>query len=218
MGSIVVESPVTYTYRPLENPSHQIRLLKYKGISHDLTSARLSFEFITVPCPSSPKDVVEPFYAVSYSWGNNTESKEILLDDREIDVPYSTEEALRGLIKAFKSGARDAIIPIWIDAICINQSDDAEKGEQVPLMKRIYTCATEVCVWLGPTGMQTYSALQTLSILKEEKEAWFLEHGEDAKPPNGILATPAGCNWEALNTILAVPWVRSPIFHPFCPD
>ena len=38
---------------------------------------------------------------------------------------------------------------LWIDAVCINQSDKAEKGCQVPLMARIYTQATEVLIWLG---------------------------------------------------------------------
>ncbi|KAF4333589.1 heterokaryon incompatibility 6 OR allele [Fusarium beomiforme] len=37
----------------------------------------------------------------------------------------------------------------WIDAICINQSDLSELGQQVQMMHRIYSSATQVTVWLG---------------------------------------------------------------------
>jgi hypothetical protein len=39
---------------------------------------------------------------------------------------------------------------LWVDALCINQDDkDAEKATQVPLMARIYSCASQVLIWLG---------------------------------------------------------------------
>jgi hypothetical protein len=38
----------------------------------------------------------------------------------------------------------------WVDAICINQGDDAEKTHQLALMGRIYKEAARAVVWLGP--------------------------------------------------------------------
>ncbi|KAK5683868.1 hypothetical protein LTS10_003731 [Elasticomyces elasticus] len=38
---------------------------------------------------------------------------------------------------------------IFIDAICINQNDTAEKSRQVALMGRVYSQANEVVVWFG---------------------------------------------------------------------
>ncbi|CAG8957651.1 hypothetical protein HYFRA_00010518 [Hymenoscyphus fraxineus] len=38
---------------------------------------------------------------------------------------------------------------IWIDALCINQEDLAERGQQVSFMIDIYDRACEVIVWLG---------------------------------------------------------------------
>jgi hypothetical protein len=40
---------------------------------------------------------------------------------------------------------------LWIDAICINQSDNEEKSQQVRLMGEIYSKAEVVRVWLGPS-------------------------------------------------------------------
>lgn len=195
-------------YRPFKDPRNEIRLLKYKGISQGLASARLCFDIVTIQCPSGPDDVPEPFYAVSYSWGTIPELGGIVLDGHEVDVPYSSEVALRGLITGFERGAGDVNMPIWIDAICMNQNDGAEKVEQLSLMGRLYRCAHTVCVWLGPDGIHTNNALKSLNALKHERETWYEEHGKTAIPPNGILPTPAECNWEALNSILAVPWVR----------
>jgi Heterokaryon incompatibility protein (HET) len=39
---------------------------------------------------------------------------------------------------------------LWVDAICINQVDVKEKGEQVRVMWDIYRAADCVLVWLGP--------------------------------------------------------------------
>jgi hypothetical protein len=39
---------------------------------------------------------------------------------------------------------------MWVDALCINHEDVAERSSQVLLMGDIYSGATEVIVWLGP--------------------------------------------------------------------
>ncbi|KAF7676069.1 hypothetical protein GT037_005574 [Alternaria burnsii] len=44
---------------------------------------------------------------------------------------------------------RRSVGEYWIDAICINQSDLAERASQVQLMGRIYREAESVVVWLG---------------------------------------------------------------------
>lgn len=51
-------------------------------------------------------------------------------------------------------------IVIWIDAICINQSDELEREEQVTKMKAIYENAEEVILWLGPSYENSHLAFQ----------------------------------------------------------
>jgi hypothetical protein len=41
---------------------------------------------------------------------------------------------------------------LWVDAICINQDDIAERGHQVPLMRKIYSNAMQVVIWLKSSG------------------------------------------------------------------
>lgn len=48
---------------------------------------------------------------------------------------------------------------IWVDAICINQSDVKERNHQVHIMQRIYTNAASVVVWLGPADGSSRAAM-----------------------------------------------------------
>ena len=40
-------------------------------------------------------------------------------------------------------------VPLWVDAICINQKDNLEKGRQLLLMGQVYSNPKQVFAWLG---------------------------------------------------------------------
>jgi len=65
---------------------------------------------------------------------------------------------------------------LWIDAICINQADNDEKGIQIQRMPNIYTLARRVVVWLGPEGNDSQLALHTLQYLSREFEGTLDGH------------------------------------------
>jgi hypothetical protein len=60
---------------------------------------------------------------------------------------------------------------LWIDAICINQEDNAEKGQQVQSMAKIYAKASRVIVWLGEAASDSNQALRVLRKAAEEQYA-----------------------------------------------
>ncbi|RHZ44310.1 Ankyrin and HET domain protein [Aspergillus thermomutatus] len=53
----------------------------------------------------------------------------------------------------------------WIDQICINQDDIAERGSQVALMDQTYRNAAFTLVWLGPEDSYTDMAIKTIEKL-----------------------------------------------------
>lgn len=57
---------------------------------------------------------------------------------------------------------------LWVDAICINQSDMAEQEAQVLRMTDIYSCASRVVVWLGLDTARSSLAINTLSHLGQQ--------------------------------------------------
>ncbi|EHK50236.1 hypothetical protein TRIATDRAFT_90562 [Trichoderma atroviride IMI 206040] len=83
------------------------------------------------------------FNALSYVWGTSTEKLSITCNGKQFDVTENLDSALRHL----RSEDNERIF--WIDAICINQKDDLERGYQVSLMKDIYRMASLVVIWLG---------------------------------------------------------------------
>lgn len=97
------------------------------------------------------------FCALSYTWGPPTQPRcAIWINDGVNTVGEQLFEALAHL--------RDAREPkrLWVDAVCIRQDDNNEKSTQLPLMTDIYSCASDVCIWLGPDEDDSGYALATV--------------------------------------------------------
>lgn len=56
---------------------------------------------------------------------------------------------------------------IWIDALCINQEDDAERGHQVRQMDQIYRNCSRVCIWLGDAEDDSDLAMELINSIRE---------------------------------------------------
>lgn len=93
-----------------------------------------------------------PYEALSYTWGGDSKPRHIICNNLQIDITESLFEALHQFRK------QDRNRSMWVDALCINQSDD-EKSSQIPLMKHIYARATCVLIWLGLPDEFTEDAL-----------------------------------------------------------
>lgn len=101
-----------------------------------------------------------PYTALSYCWGNGAKEKKIQLNGREFRITNELHTALLHLLESkvwfdHEGSKGKETRVLWIDAICINQEDNAEKTHQVNLMPYIYSCAAEVLVWLGSSTPET---------------------------------------------------------------
>ncbi|KAF7512124.1 hypothetical protein GJ744_002286 [Endocarpon pusillum] len=108
----------------------------------------------------------ESYEALSYHWGDVSEPAPPLLIHEEghvyqIRLTRNLESALRHL--RHRSRPRR----LWVDAICINQEDNRDKGFQIPFMGRIYAEASDVSVWLGDSHDDSELAFKFIeSVLK----------------------------------------------------
>ncbi|KAK1714507.1 heterokaryon incompatibility protein [Colletotrichum acutatum] len=93
-------------------------------------------------CALSTTPIATPrlYKALSYTWATHS----IDIEGASLLITASLDTALRHIRR------KDELVTLWIDQICINQEDGAEKGNQVALMTQIYTKAEQVIVWLGP--------------------------------------------------------------------
>lgn len=91
------------------------------------------------------RDPADSYEAVSYSWGDRLHHKTIFIDGRSFHVTSNLESALRHL----RHGEQDHHLRLWVDAICINQTDSDERSQQIRQMFHIYNRAKQVIIWLG---------------------------------------------------------------------
>lgn len=83
------------------------------------------------------------YEALSYRWGEEISPEKIILDGAEHAVTQNLHDALE-YFRFRKPG-----IPLWIDALSINQLDLSEKNQQLKIMPHIYFRAVTVLVWMG---------------------------------------------------------------------
>jgi hypothetical protein len=131
-----------YRYNPLNRERKEIRLLHLDRKSLDAKDEliRCTVEHVFLDDHEPPQ-----FFAVSYCWGSNPGEAKIVLDGKKVTVPGSAEAALRGTYRSEEQHC----LPIWIDAICINQIDVEEKSQQVAMMGELYSKAAKTLIWLG---------------------------------------------------------------------
>ena len=103
----------------------------------------------------------KPSYeALSYVWGSNSKLNYAWVNDHAISITEGLNEALLALRSSSRSRE------LWIDAICVNQSDQAERTNQVRLMRDIYAAARCVLLWLGRSNRHTD---QTMALLRKQQ-------------------------------------------------
>jgi hypothetical protein len=138
--------------------------------------------------------------ALSYVWGPPSSEHFILLHDEfKLPITANCDAALRRLRLKYRTRS------LWIDAICINQSCDDEKSNQVQQMDQVYVTADRVLVWLGEESDATFRGFKYLGqialflkiplfrrlidsvILKAPREG-----PHDSSSPDDYLATQLG--------------------------
>ncbi|KAH7168341.1 heterokaryon incompatibility protein-domain-containing protein [Fusarium sp. MPI-SDFR-AT-0072] len=136
-----------FQYRPLEHLD-SFRLLHLEpSLNH---SADLKGSLHHATLSDCDYDLIEPYTALSYVWGDASQRGAIHLGGSAKEITASLDAALRDMRD------KSRVCRIWADALCIDQSNNPEKGVQVALMGRIYSTAHHTVIHLGksPPGFE----------------------------------------------------------------
>ena len=174
-------------YDQLNKDRNEFRILTiYNDSDHDCL-VRCALDKYSL---SSPPE----YYAMSYVWGDSKITKEITVNDIPFRATKNLELALRALRrrmtdepdnKSFQFGGWNVSdtnplgeeqlqlrgsqeIKVWVDAVCINQSDPAERDAQVLRMGYIYKQSTATIAWLGLSSDNSDMAFNLLRILQRK--------------------------------------------------
>jgi hypothetical protein len=123
---------------PLKAEKKEIRIaVLLPGQWEDVISCNLSEISLANPDPPDPDETL------SYVWEGEPGFAEICVDGQPRQFTMSLFLALRRLRKRHEERT------LWIDALCIDQSNNVEKSHQVGLMREIYQRCARVCLWIG---------------------------------------------------------------------
>ncbi|KAK7996600.1 Inosine/uridine-preferring nucleoside hydrolase [Apiospora arundinis] len=132
------------------------------------------------PVPSNAD--TPDFEALSYAWGplNLTASVVVCTDlDKSTAPPLTTFVNPKRSLLRVGSNLFEALQYLrlldeprvmWIDALCINQNDFEERGQQVARMAHIYSRARKVVAWIGPEHDDATRALEGLAYIGSQVE------------------------------------------------
>ncbi len=156
------------------------------------------------------------FQALSYTWGqeikhrigcDNVEKNSIGRVGRFLPIHKNLWLALQRL----RHETEERVL--WIDAICINQTENGEKNIQVPLMRKIFEKADSVIVWLGEESKDSSAAFDLISRLVAAAATELESSSADINKVFQAqdldrLALPEHSNpaWEALDALFWRPW------------
>ncbi|RSL86675.1 hypothetical protein CDV31_016363 [Fusarium ambrosium] len=238
-------APNPSIYQPLDNPSQEIRLLQIesspKSSPNETTPVAVVAFLSALLCPPRRRtqapakfklltfklNEAPPYKALSYTWGSPNLAGTILVDGQDIPAGHNLSTALQHLYQD------DTIEYIWADALCINQSDDEEKSQQVPLMSQIYSRAEIVFIWLGEELSSTEKAFtfmrtsllyaeELIDVIRLESDAWNVTStSTHFSRLNDFMVEKIGClisdsNRQAMEQIFKNPyWTRVWVLQEF---
>ncbi|KAK3068047.1 hypothetical protein LTR53_014679 [Teratosphaeriaceae sp. CCFEE 6253] len=139
-------------YQPLGAGTRQIRILilRESGYLDDPLVCDLEHMILTDPSHTE-------YETISYCWGDESLRSTVQIQSRLIDVPASSAQSLRRMRLPDKSRV------LWIDALCINQKDLAEKSAQVAIMGEIYARGKGNLIYLGEETPDSAGVPDTLA-------------------------------------------------------
>ena len=177
-----------FDYETLDYTKREIRLIRL--VQSDQPEYDLKCELETFRLDKAP-----PYRALSYVWGDPADTKPLLLGGRHHDITTNLHAALKvirdmprsnedlgeemylWMLNFFVNREGETLRRVqhtdhlWVDAICINQKDIAEKSRQIPLMEDIYGDADSALVWLGEESLNSTTAM---AFIKGCARAWNL--------------------------------------------
>ncbi|XEV04947.1 hypothetical protein FSHL1_010234 [Fusarium sambucinum] len=160
----------TFEYRPILEGFIRVLVLE-PGQKGNI----ICFSLVHVKLSRSPS-----FEALSYEWQGKEGTVPTRCDGERILITPNCYAAL----EALRSETRTRTL--WIDAICINQQDNTERGIQVSMMSEIYSKATSVLIWIGEEESNSDLAFDSVPVLSRAFEEVKMSPESALTPPDVI--------------------------------
>ncbi|KAH0430070.1 hypothetical protein CcaCcLH18_08016 [Colletotrichum camelliae] len=213
-----------YHYQGLSSP-RSIRLVVLHRDANPSVGQGLRCDLVEASVDSPPS-----YLALSYTWGGEKPSEPLTIQTglpertsagfTDTSRPGATRLLItpncamalsllqRSMKRMFRTRRQ---ISVWVDGICIDQSNTEERSTQVAMMAKIYNRAKRVVVWLGehyaPESWGSLAVSKPLSILPRI-EYDHNNHGQRFKRYTAKMALKV-CDEATLHRLRLAPyWTR----------
>lgn len=159
-----------HPWTPLDDAGENIRLIEILDTADGSISCRLH----TIRLIDEDDQPDQPrFAALSYVWGDASDTEGITVDGRPWAITANLAAALRHVKSHWQlefPEREPSSFRLWADALCINQRDPIEQGRQVMRMRFIYPLAEIVFAWLGRDDKTVSTAFELIDRIKAAYE------------------------------------------------
>lgn len=150
-----------FKYEPLKERD-SIRLLHLDNAAK--ASDPLHCELISINLSNLQTQELD-FTAISYTWGDVSQPRQSFIGTKVLAIGSNLYNAL------FSCRLTDKPIILWADGGCINQTDLAERAQQVTLMREIYSAAQTTICYIG-SGDVSFTSRSAWNYLQRES-SWM---------------------------------------------
>jgi hypothetical protein len=166
------------------------------------------------------------FTALSYVWGNESSTDEVVIAGVPIPVTRTLARALRWVKHHWRqhfAGRDGSGFRVWADALCINQLDIDERNQQVQLMGDSYSQAELVVASVSTfdsvisLALRTYNEIHRvltiteppLSLSELKRCLWLKRIPSLCSESLDVDTHPRNQAWQAINKFQHLPyWKR----------
>ncbi|PLB35277.1 HET domain-containing protein [Aspergillus candidus] len=145
---------MAFPYTELDVARRQIRLLSIISDTNTDAKVRCTIQSVSLQ-EQQPK-----YDALSYVWGDPNATESVLVEGHQFPVTHNLFAALRMLRQPHQPRT------VWVDYICINQTDTDEKNTQVAMMGDIYRRAWKVIAFLADESLEYKGQPVSLDLLQ----------------------------------------------------
>ena len=198
------QRPGPFAYTLIDSTKAEFRLLRLKP-------ANYKEDVIECDMIDTCLDEVAHFAALSYHWGAPAFDHQVLCNGKLMAITSNLHDALKRHRQDYHPQKEGLL---WVDALCINQSDREERNGQVMLMHRIYSEAATVYIDLGHADrawLQGYDLLIKLGAVQGMEERRARLHPGAPRTTDQLfevykLPSPEDDVWHAYFQIFSAPW------------
>lgn len=152
-----------------------------------------------------PLSTAPAYEALSYVWGHSEQTCQMRCNGKVVFITPTLEVALQRL------RLRRTYRLLWIDQLCIDQSNIEERNQQVNIMNTIYERAARVLIWLGPADDEKAAlAFDFIHEIHDRKPTAIDLHAFEFPPDHVLTARDlpprSSRKWDALRSMSDLPY------------